>query len=46
MFSEVLELDAPVVALGKPGEQIGAGRINTDDDRWKNDLKVLVLYDF
>lgn len=41
VFAEVLEFDAPVVALGKPEEQIGAGRVKTDDDRWKDDLEVL-----
>jgi hypothetical protein len=41
VFAEVLEHDAPLVALGKTEEQIGAGRIKTDDDRWKNDMEVL-----
>jgi hypothetical protein len=41
VFAEVLEFDAPVVALGKPEEQIGAGRVKTDDDRWKDDIEVL-----
>ena len=41
VFAEVLECDAPVIALGEPGEQIGAGRVKTDDDHWKDDLEVL-----
>jgi len=41
VFAQVLESSAPLVALGRPGEQIGAGRLKTEDDRWKNDLKVL-----
>jgi hypothetical protein len=41
VFAEVLEFDLPVVALGKPGEQIGVGRLKTDDERWKDDLEVL-----
>jgi hypothetical protein len=41
VFAEVLESSSPLVALGRPGEQFGAGRLKTDDDRWRNDLEVL-----
>lgn len=41
VFAEVLESSAPLVALGRPGEQFGVGRLKTEDDRWRNDLKVL-----
>jgi hypothetical protein len=41
VFAQVLESEAPIVALGTPGEQFGAGRVKTNDDRWKNDLEVL-----
>ncbi len=41
VFAQVLELSAPLVALGKPGEQVGAGRLKTDDDHWKSDLTLL-----
>lgn len=41
VFAQVLESSAPIVALGRPGEQFGSGRLKTEDDRWRNDLKVL-----
>jgi hypothetical protein len=40
-LAEALEKDAPVVALGRPGEHFGAGRILTDDASWQEDLAVL-----
>jgi hypothetical protein len=33
---------APLVALGSTGEAIGAGRIVTDDDHWRADVRVLM----
>jgi hypothetical protein len=33
---------APLVALGRPGEAIGAGRILTDDASWKGDVVTLM----
>jgi hypothetical protein len=33
---------APLVALGKPGEAIGAGRIFTDDATWQADIATLM----
>lgn len=31
----------PLVALGRPGESIGAGRIETSDEGWRNDIARL-----
>ena len=33
---------APLIALGRPGESIGAGRILTDDERWQADIVTLM----
>jgi hypothetical protein len=33
---------APLIALGKPGEAIGAGRIVTDDASWQADIITLM----
>jgi hypothetical protein len=33
---------APLIALGKPGEAIGAGRILTDDATWQGDIVTLM----
>jgi len=33
---------APLIALGRPGESIGAGRILTDEERWKTDIVTLM----
>jgi hypothetical protein len=33
---------APLVALGRPGEAVGAGRILTEDERWKSDIVTLM----
>jgi hypothetical protein len=41
VFAQVLESEAPVVALGRPGEQVGAGRVETQDDTWKRDFEIL-----
>ncbi len=48
-IAEAVESAAPLVALGQPGEHIGAGRILTTDDQWQADLallagKALVLF--
>lgn len=40
-LAEAVEGDIPLVALGKPGEHHGAGRILTSDDRWQSDLALL-----
>ena len=33
---------APLIALGKPGEALGAGRILTDDATWQGDIVTLM----
>lgn len=33
---------APLIALGKPGEAIGAGRILTDEESWQQDIITLM----
>lgn len=35
IFAEAASLSAPLIALGRPGEAIGAGRIATNDENWK-----------
>jgi hypothetical protein len=40
--SSAIRRIAPLVALGRAGEAIGAGRIVTDDDHWKADIRVLM----
>jgi len=32
---------APLIALGRPGEQVGAGRILTTEERWQEDFRKL-----
>lgn len=32
----------PIVALGQPGEHIGAGRIQTTDDRWQHEISRML----
>jgi len=33
---------APLIALGRPGESIGAGRVRTDTERWQADIVTLM----
>jgi hypothetical protein len=33
--------DLPLLALGRPGEQIGAGRVQSTEDSWRTDLQLL-----
>jgi hypothetical protein len=40
-LADVVASQAPLVALGYPGEQIGAGRIETGDDEWQGTFKQL-----
>ena len=40
-LAEAVEKDTPMVALGKPGEQIGAGRAASSESRWQNDIATL-----
>lgn len=41
-LAAAVEKDVPLVALGKPGEQLGAGRILSDEEHWKTKLETLV----
>jgi hypothetical protein len=40
-LAEAVENGAPLVALGRPGEQVGAGRILTTEADWQDDLSLL-----
>ncbi len=40
-LTEAIEPFASLIALGKPGEYVGAGRIQTDDLHWKDEFIVL-----
>ncbi|MEO0601927.1 MAG: hypothetical protein AAF211_10860 [Myxococcota bacterium] len=41
LFATVLEPEAPLVALGTPGEHEGAGRVATSDEGWKEAFRRL-----
>jgi len=41
VLSMVLESSAPLVALGEPGEQVGAGRISSDEVAWRDNFRRL-----
>jgi len=41
VVAEAVENGLPLVAFGRPGEQIGAGRIMTSEERWKEDVALL-----
>ncbi len=41
LLGEAVEPFAPLVALGKPGEQFGAGRIHSDETTWREKLGLL-----
>jgi uncharacterized membrane protein YhaH (DUF805 family) len=41
VFAQAVEKGLPLVALGGPGEQIGAGRILTSEERWKEAVELL-----
>ena len=40
-LADAVESSAPLVALGRPGEQIGAGRIDTSDKEWRGKFSQL-----
>jgi hypothetical protein len=42
VLSEALQPDLSLVALGRPGEHVGAGRIAVTDDDWKQVFQRLV----
>ena len=35
---------APMIALGRPGEHFGAGRIPTSDENWRADIALLIRH--
>jgi len=41
VLAQTLEHIAPLVALGRPGELIGAGRVHCEDDQWQDNLVLL-----
>jgi hypothetical protein len=41
LLAEVMEPIAPVIGLGKSGEQVGAGRADVPDDRWQEAFAML-----
>ena len=43
-LSKALVCSGLLIGLGKPGEQIGAGRIATDDATWQDDVRLLVQH--
>jgi hypothetical protein len=40
-LAKLVEPQAPLIALGRTGEQIGAGRIESDDKDWRVDFELL-----
>jgi hypothetical protein len=42
VLSEALQPDLSLVALGRPGEHVGAGRVAVTDDDWKQAFQRLV----
>jgi hypothetical protein len=41
LLATIMEPIAPVIALGKSGEQVGAGRADVPDDRWQEAFALL-----
>ena len=41
MLAAMMEPVAPVIALGRSGEQVGAGRIDVPEERWQEAFTVL-----
>ena len=41
IVGDAVESESPLVALGKPGEQIGAGRIQSQVEQWQKDVDLL-----
>lgn len=41
VFAETFADTTPMIALGLPGEHLGAGRIETDDDGWQDYVRRL-----
>ncbi len=41
-MSDAIRKVGPLIALGRQGEAMGAGRIATDDAKWQTDIRVLM----
>ena len=41
VLAEAMEPTAPLIALGDPGEQIGAGRVRVPESEWETDFQKL-----
>jgi uncharacterized protein (DUF983 family) len=41
LLAEALDQDFPLIALGKPGEAVGAGRVELNDQTWQPAVKLL-----
>lgn len=41
VVAQALKKEGLLVALGHPGESLGAGRIDTSDERWRDDITLL-----
>jgi hypothetical protein len=44
LITEAMEYFAPMIALGRPGEQLGAGRVETEEENWIEDFQLLALH--
>ena len=44
LFSQALDRYEPMIALGLPGESIGAGRIQTDDQTWIDTISLMIQH--
>jgi hypothetical protein len=42
LLAKAVWIRRPLIALGKPGESFGAGRIKTDEQEWKADITLLM----
>lgn len=44
LLSEAIAPGMPLIALGRPGEHIGAGRVAISDEKWKEAFQLLVQH--
>jgi hypothetical protein len=42
LLAQSFETYQPLIALGKPGEHIGAGRLLTEEETWRDKIEVLL----
>ncbi|NIR71712.1 hypothetical protein GWN42_22510 [candidate division KSB1 bacterium] len=42
VFSDALASETPLVALGRPGEQFGSGRLSLNENEWQQVVKRLI----